>query len=127
MDALEFTKELQRMCDSHPHGCGRCDLCGVSGGHLCGVENLEKAIPIVEKWSKEHPIVRNVDHVAEGLEKLGYKVNKEKIAQDCPPQYNTLHSWSKKSCPLNCEECGKWWLEEYKGEDINVPSKGVEK
>lgn len=85
--------------------------------NICvATDTIERLLPIVEKWSAEHPIIRNVDHVAEGLEKLGYRVNKEKIANDCPPQYNTLHCWSKKSCTLNCKECSKWWLEEYKGE-----------
>lgn len=68
------------------------------------------------KKVKEKPIVRNVDHVAEGLEKLGYNVGKEYLIKSCCPPNNSVlfgnGSCSYASC---CEECRKWWLEEYKG------------
>lgn len=72
----------------------------------------------MEQWSKEHPPVRNVDHVAEGLEKLGFRVDKNKMtAYSCPAPYSA--HFGESECPEvdNCESCRKWWLEEYKGED----------
>lgn len=127
MDALEFARELDRMCDNHLNGCSQCDLCRIGESPLCEIGNLEKAVPIVEKWSAEHPLVRNVDHMAEGLEKLGYRVDKDSMVELCPPHKAltyTKPSYIANCSVSNCEECKKWWLEEYKGEDINVPSKG---
>lgn len=119
MDALEFAKELRRMCESHPNGCSQCDLY-VEDTQYCSIINLEKAVPIVEKWSKEHPIVRNVDHVAELLEKAGYEVEKDVIANNrCPVPKSTFFSRRNNSQECNisyCETCRKWWLEPYKGE-----------
>lgn len=53
MDALEFVRETNRMCKSFGNSCEDCPASDVSG---CMVEQLyEEIVPIVEKWSKEHP------------------------------------------------------------------------
>lgn len=124
MDALEFAREKERMCDAY---AGRCSSrgCPANDINLCGaIENIERLLPIVEKWSKEHQFVRNVDHVAEELEKLGYRVNKDKMAAYCPPKLSVHFGGWKLCCDIDCDKCRKWWLEEYKGEDINVLGKG---
>lgn len=128
MDALEFAREHDRMCNMYresPTG-SRCLKCPISGKCMC--DDWTQTVPIVEKWSKEHPIVRNVDHVAEGLEKLGYKVDREYLANfTCPTNKSIKFAKRDRECvTVTCEDCRKWWLEEYKGEDINVLGKGVE-
>lgn len=60
MDAVNFMKESIRMCRSL-EGCDECplekeDMC-VDYGNVDG--NEEKAVLLVEQWSKEHPIVTN--------------------------------------------------------------------
>ncbi len=119
MDALEFAKEMKRMCESYKH----CSDCPLIQENSCDTDGLEKAVPIVEKWSKEHPIVRNVDHVAEGLEKLGYEVDKDiLVALKCPPHKALIYSRPSdisKCSVSNCEECKKWWTEEYKEDNAD--------
>lgn len=56
MDAVEYVKALRRLCISQS-GCNACQLNGKNG---CIVSNMdkesEKAVPIVEQWSKDHPV-----------------------------------------------------------------------
>ena len=53
MDALEFVRERNRMCKSF-EGCMSCPF--YKEGNLCtDILWKEEIIPIVEKWSKEHP------------------------------------------------------------------------
>lgn len=53
MDSLELVHEINRMCKSFGDSCRGCPANDVSG---CIVTQLyEKIVPIVEKWSKEHP------------------------------------------------------------------------
>ena len=63
MDALEFMRELKRMCNSNivlgicDINCPLCesDFCAV--GHRARAEkSMAQAINVVEKWSKENPI-----------------------------------------------------------------------
>lgn len=69
------------------------------------------------KKVEEKPIYRNVDHVAEMLEKAGYMVDKKYVAElGCPPEMNGHYINRNMGCDTNCAECRKWWLEEYKGE-----------
>lgn len=119
MDALEFAKEIKRMCDSRD-GCYDCDLFCVGEISFCEVGNLEKAIPIVEKWSKEHPKVTNLDHFAEELEKLGYKVDKNYLSLKCPVPYSNI--FIEEYCCQDdrpCKECIKWWDKEYREKKNN--------
>lgn len=60
MDAVEFVKAMDRMCESH-ETCGECGLAfGKEEG--CGsyiFDHPEEAVHIVEEWSKAHPIKTN--------------------------------------------------------------------
>lgn len=56
LNAVEFLMERKRMCESHSQHCYECEL----GKERCSYilktkEDAEKAVVIVEKWSKEHP------------------------------------------------------------------------
>lgn len=54
MDALEFVRERNRMCDSFGHiSCGNCPA--EKHGECVAILWDEEIVPIVEKWSKEHP------------------------------------------------------------------------
>lgn len=64
MDAVKYLTELLRMCetildcDSCPLGIKDRMYCKESHFDECdmNVDNLKKAVDIVEKWSEEHPI-----------------------------------------------------------------------
>lgn len=54
MDAVEFIKERNRMCDSAAN-CSRCQVYDeLKQCDFC-TEDPEKLVQIVEQWSKEHP------------------------------------------------------------------------
>lgn len=66
MDAVKFLKERERMCGSFGElGCGGCEIYGLRNAVACIFtpscetycnEHPEKVVPIVEKWSAEHPV-----------------------------------------------------------------------
>lgn len=68
MDAVEFLKESSRMCEAFNDNCKSKDgnnfYCGLryevdKNGELCDAyirNHPDKAVAIVEKWAKEHPI-----------------------------------------------------------------------
>ena len=53
MDAVEYVKELRRICKSHP----ACNVCPLNS-KFCYIANMcedaEKAVKIVEQWAKGH-------------------------------------------------------------------------
>ena len=56
MDAMEFIRERNRMCNAHKGSCARCPAngnnCLVSlKSQLCANEQVN----LVEQWSKKHP------------------------------------------------------------------------
>ena len=53
MDAVEYVKQRERMCDYYVN-CGDCPARQYEEcSSLAGIPNL---VPIVEQWSKEHPV-----------------------------------------------------------------------
>lgn len=54
MDAVEFIEAWDRMCKSCAL-CVDCPLDGEMTDCFCGVET-DTIVPIVEQWTKEHPI-----------------------------------------------------------------------
>ena len=54
MDAMEFCKQLDRICKSH-WSCESCPL----GDGKCSIRyigrNRESVVKIVEQWAKDHP------------------------------------------------------------------------
>ena len=60
MDAIEFIRERNRMCATYTPK--RCEGCPADNYGGCGVTcimidkiDTERLVPIVEKWSSEHP------------------------------------------------------------------------
>lgn len=60
MDVSVFFKELKRMCKSLE--CKDCPICGSDGKcRVLNPGNIGEVVPIVEKWSKEHPQKTRLD------------------------------------------------------------------
>lgn len=61
MDAIKFINEKVRMCDSFAakgqkcSGCRLTELGGCNLDDLVEESNVEKAVELVEEWSKENP------------------------------------------------------------------------
>ena len=70
MDAELYLKEQERLCKSYKR-CGDCPAFGVEYNEDCRLSiesnhfQVEKALEIVENWSKENPIRTNQDVLEE--------------------------------------------------------------
>ena len=53
MDAVEYVKQRNRMCDYYVN-CGDCPAGNYEGGS--SLNEIPNLVPIVEKWTKEHPV-----------------------------------------------------------------------
>ena len=54
MDAVEFIKARERMCNSY-NSCAECPLRNEACTRFFGI-SVDKIVPAVEQWAKEHPI-----------------------------------------------------------------------
>lgn len=53
MDAVEYVKQRNRMCDYYVN----CSECPVGQYKVCAsIVGIPKLIPIIEQWAKEHPV-----------------------------------------------------------------------
>lgn len=53
MDAVEYVKQRNRMCDYYVN----CNECPVGQYEMCAsIVGIPKFVPIVEQWAKEHPV-----------------------------------------------------------------------
>ena len=53
MDAVEYVKQRERMCD-YCVNCGDCPACDYEW--CSSLNGIPKMVPIVEQWAKAHPI-----------------------------------------------------------------------
>lgn len=101
MDAVKFLKELKRMCQCDKGG--QCDECPMKD-HCLSEEAplfwkdkmMDSAVPIVEKWSAEHPVKTRLQDFME--KHPGAEVN----ADDLPPFMPSWLGYCGKSC-YSCE------------------------
>ena len=66
MDAVEYFKEKNRMCDAQ-ESCSKCPLRDEHGNRCHDIEKYFPltAVEIVEEWTKENPIYTNLDKFKE--------------------------------------------------------------
>ena len=53
MDAVEYVKQRERMCDYYVN-CGDCPAGNYEG--CASLHEIPNLVPIVEQWAKEHPV-----------------------------------------------------------------------
>lgn len=62
MDAVEYLREKVRMCKSHID-CDRCQLREKkeesNSCYTFEIQHPKESVSIVEKWSREHPVMTN--------------------------------------------------------------------
>ena len=58
MDAVEYVKQRERMCDYYVN-CGDCPAGNYEG--CSSLNGIPKMVPIVEQWAKEHPVKTRQD------------------------------------------------------------------
>ena len=109
MDALEFIRERNRMCQSFGDGCKNCPA---NKDRFCIAFNVdEEIVPIVEKWSKENP---RKTHQSIFLEQYPNAKRVNGIVLFCPKMIDTCFS-----CPIDsnvdidCPDCRReFWMQE---------------
>lgn len=113
MDAVEFLKTLQRMCNAKCRKCEFGEVYRVNEGCSTWQKNHpEEAVAIAEKWAAEHPV----------------KTRQSEFLKHYPGARILAHGCLN-ACPMNvfsdtgincnaqpCFECKKaWWLAEVEG------------
>lgn len=114
MDALEFVRETNRMCKSFSTSCGTCPA--KKHGN-CIISPLwdEEIVPIVIKWSKEHP--RNKTRQDVFLEQWPEAVVTDGgVLSLCPAALSSSHRKQNGHCgspSASCNDCcRKFWMQE---------------
>ena len=60
MDAVQFLKEVRRMCDAKADDCDGCPFEHSHERDVCRVFDApDETVRIVEEWSKAHPVMTN--------------------------------------------------------------------
>lgn len=107
MDAVEFLKEMERMCEK---GCIRCALSAKNNGKamLCNdfcTNFPEEAIKEVERFAKDNPKKTIAEEFKE-------KYPNAMLKQDGSPVVCALKLGYKVECTTNCSECWNTLMEE---------------
>ena len=115
MDALEFLRELKRMCDSYKscEGCPFDDIkCSINA--LFYDDEYDKSVDIVEQWSKEHPRKTRQSVFLEKYPEAEIDVNG--VVGLCPMSISAVHRDSNGECNYPerlCRDCRReFWMQE---------------
>lgn len=114
MDAVEYVKQRERMCDYYVN-CGDCPVCDYQGcSSLSEIPNL---VPIVEKWAKEHPVKTRQSEFLKMWPDA--EIGDDGLPSIAPCQLNVelLQCESQKDCEDRgvCDKCRRdFWLKEIK-------------
>ena len=113
MTAIEYLIAKGRMTNECRIDCDECPLCYDNSGELCGCRILEqnypeKAVEIVEKWAKEHPIKTRQSEFLKMFPDS--ELDSNGIIDICP-----IVMYHKYTCSglITCDECrAEFWKEE---------------
>lgn len=120
MDAVEYLKTLDRMCNVE---CIRCEIWKRrSGGESCTFwqkNHPEEAVAIVEQWAAEHPVKTRQSVFLEQYPET--RLMQDGIIKICPSAVSAAYREKDGSCAIlrsgSCTECRKaFWLAE--AEDV---------
>ena len=112
MDAVEYVKQRERMCDYYGN-CGDCPACDYEW--CASLNEIPNLVPIVEKWAKEHPVKTRQDEFFNQWPDAEIGYDGLPTVAPCQLNIELLQCESQK----DCEErgvCGKcrcdFWLKE---------------
>ena len=112
MDAVEYVKQRDRMCDYYVN-CGDCPAGDYQG--CASLNDIPKMVPIVEQWAKEHSVKTRQ---SEFLKKWpDAEISDDGLLSIAPCQLNVLfiHGKAQKDCEDRgvCDKCRcDFWLKE---------------
>lgn len=113
MDAVEFIRERNRMCNQFS-SCAECPANGVICGTIGETNDAERLVQIVEAWAKEHPRKTRQDEFLEQYPEA--RVDKDGILVICPAAIAKKKRDEYGGCASptwNCPECRRrFWQHE---------------
>ena len=110
MDALEFLKEKEKICNIFIYTSMGCEGCPLRG--RCNNNSAEQ-VEIVERWSKEKPEITMADKYIELFPHVEITANGTPMHR-CPKEIKWV---------VDCEknlECTKCWKQPYKKQNRTV-------
>lgn len=112
MDALEFLKERNRLCDSYkgcvgcPFGAADCVVRDMTSEHTC-----KRIVAAVEQWSKEHPRKTRQSVFLEQWPDA--KVFVDGVIDLCPQELNSHYPCQSTDEKMRCQTCRReFWMRE---------------
>ena len=112
MDAVEYVKQRERMCNYYVD-CADCPADDYGG--CTSLDEIPNLVPIVEKWAKEHPVKTRQSEFLEQWPDA--KISDDGLPAISPCQLNVLfiHGKTQKDCEDRgvCNKCRRdFWLKE---------------
>ena len=115
MDAVEYVKQRERMCDYYVN-CGDCPAGNYEG--CSSLNEIPNLVPIVEKWTKEHPAKTRQSELLKLFPNT--KIDDAGILCMCPMNFNSETYKDENKCfcidvrdDIHCDKCRRdFWLKE---------------
>lgn len=108
MDAVEYVKQRERMCNYYTK-CGDCPAGDYEG--CSSLSGISKLIPIVEQWAKEHPVKTRQSEFLKMFPNASVGYNGTLVI--CPSQADTKAVVGCVRSERNCDKCKRdFWLKE---------------
>ena len=112
MDAVEYVKQRERMCDYYSD-CDKCPAKEVIG--CANITKISQMVPIVEKWAKEHPVKTRQDEFFNQWPDAEIGYDGLPTVAPCQLNIELLQCESQKDCEDRgvCNKCRRdFWLKE---------------
>nr|DAV90528.1 MAG TPA: hypothetical protein [Caudoviricetes sp.] len=107
MDAVEYVKQRNRMCDYYVN----CNDCPAGHYEECSSLNgVFKLVSIVEQWTKEHPAKTRQSEL---LKLFPETEMIDDYICICPSRFVEGYREPAQNCNMDCEKCKRdFWLKE---------------
>lgn len=112
MDAVEYVKQRNRMCDYYVN-CGDCPAGKYEG--CSSLNEIPNLVPIVEKWAKEHPVKTRQSEFLKQWPDANISDDGLPSIAPCQLDVRLIHGKSQEDCENRgvCNKCRRdFWLKE---------------
>lgn len=112
MDTVEYVKQRERMCDYYAN----CYGCPARDYERCSsLDGIFKLVPIVEQWSKEHPLKTRQSEFLKQWPDTEISDDGLPSIAPCQLDVGLIHGKAQKDCEDRevCDKCRRdFWLKE---------------
>ena len=112
MDAVEYVKQRNRMCDYYVN-CGDCPAGNYEG--CASLNEIPNMVPIVEKWAKEHLVKTRKNEFLKQCPDAEISDDGLPSIAPCQLDVRLIHGKSQEDCEGRgvCNKCRRdFWLKE---------------